>query len=208
MCHDFQNLLGCSDDKFIPSLGETSQKGSHMGSLVHMSQAALFFFLSWRWRFGVGLLETHPPAGLCQVLSSHHRWKEPVSGNHRVFSTCVWTGHCAGGSVHKVLEAWSQWGWTTDAYMASLSLGHLGHPPLTPLHFKHIGEWHKVVTIVLKSFDCSVKDRSENTFGLKFKLFHFLFNLVNFLPLQYSGWKGAKSGQEQISSSFTWGLYF
>lgn len=57
MCHDFQNLLGCSDDKFIPSLGETSQKGSHMGSLVHMSQAALFLFcpgdggLAWDcWR--------------------------------------------------------------------------------------------------------------------------------------------------------------
>jgi hypothetical protein len=35
--------------------------------------------------------------------------------------------------------------------------------PLNPLHLKHVAEGHRVVTIVFKSFDCSVKDSSENT---------------------------------------------
>lgn len=48
----------------------------------------------------------------------------------------------------------------------------------------------------------------KTQFSLKFKLFHILFNLVNFLPLQYSGWKGAKLDQEQIFTNFISVLYF
>lgn len=54
----------------------------------------------------------------------------------------------------------------------------------------------------------SLRIALKTQFSLKFKLFHFLFNLVNFLFLQYSGWKGAKLDQEQIFTNFTSVLYF
>lgn len=40
-----QNLLNSPGQESIPSFGEMRQKGSHMGSLVHMSQAMLFLFI-------------------------------------------------------------------------------------------------------------------------------------------------------------------
>lgn len=70
MPQDFHNLLDCSGHEFIPSFGEMRQKGSHMGSLVHMSWAVLF------------------SAGVCQVVSSHCRWKQLSLGKSQGFLTC------------------------------------------------------------------------------------------------------------------------
>lgn len=44
---------------------------------------------------------------------------------------------------------------------------------LEPLHFKCVGEGHRVVTIVFKSFDCSVKDSFENTISFEIQAVSF-----------------------------------
>lgn len=82
MSHNFQNLLDSSGHEFIPSFGEMKQKGSHMGSLVHMSQAVLFCFD----------LETHQAwsRAFPQVYVKSYQvtagGRSSVLGNHRVFS--------------------------------------------------------------------------------------------------------------------------
>lgn len=82
MSHSFQNLLDYSGHESIPSFGEMRQKGSHMGSLVHMSQAVLFCFD----------LETHQagsPAFPQVYVKSYQATaggSNSVLGNHRVFS--------------------------------------------------------------------------------------------------------------------------
>lgn len=43
--HGIQSLLNSSGQVALPSFGEMQQKGSHMGSLVHRSQAVPFLFI-------------------------------------------------------------------------------------------------------------------------------------------------------------------
>lgn len=78
--------------------------------------------------------------------------------------------------------------------------------PLKSIHIKWGAQNNNNYFLKFQLFSLRIALKIQ--FSLKFKLFHFLLNLVNFLPLQYSGWKGAKLDQEQIFTNFTSMLYF